>query len=312
MSVAQSIKNYLVRLGPRNPVVQAALRVHARRRGFQVAFPSTGICIRRKDCNLILNDQQYVQVPIMMECFDLFFETIRANEENGAKVLDFSQPGLHEYSKRNISFYFPSVPEDDVMDAYTKEYLPKEGDIVWDAGAHAGATTYFLSELVGPTGRVYAFEPDESNYAYLLRNLDKHRVSNVVPVKRALSNTTGEATFNMDGTMAAGIREFLVYSGTGKLVSVETVSIEDACNQYGCVPTYIKMDVEGAEIAAIEGSKAFLRQQSIHFAIESYHRLGETYTYTLLDSLFPKIGYAVESAKYCGQMFTWAKKAATS
>jgi hypothetical protein len=69
------------------------------------------------------------------------------------------------------------------------------------------------------------------------------------------------------------------------------------------------MDIEGAEVAAIEGSAAFLKQHNIHFAIESYHRLGDTYTYSLLNSLFPKLGYEVESTNYAGQMFTWAKKA---
>ena len=108
--------------------------------------------------------------------------------------------------------------------------------------------------------------------------------------------------------MSAGIHEFLVYSGTGNLIPVETISIEDACSEFGCVPHYIKMDIEGAEVAAVDGSARFLKDHDIHFAIESYHRIGETYTYTLLDSLFPKLGYAVESANYCGQMFTWAKK----
>ena len=45
--------------------------------------------------------------------------------------------------------------EDDCMDAYTASYRPGEGDVVWDVGAHAGMTTYFLSQMVGATGRVY-------------------------------------------------------------------------------------------------------------------------------------------------------------
>ena len=244
----------------------------------------------------------------MMDCFDLFFRTIRAQSVEGREVLDFSRPGLHEYINRNVGFYFPSVPEDDVMDAYTKEFVPQHGDIVWDVGAHAGATSFLLAQMVGPSGRVYAFEPDESNYEYLLKNLAMHNLSNVVPVKKALSDSTGKATFNMDGTMSAGIHDFLFYSGTGKLSQVETISLEDACNEFGCVPKYVKMDIEGAEVAAVEGSAGFLRQHPIHFAIESYHRLGDTYTYTLLDSVFPKLGYQVKSDKYCGQMFTWANK----
>jgi FkbM family methyltransferase len=308
VGVVQFLKNYLVKLGPRNPVVQTALRIHAKRYGFQLGFSSSGIEVRRENRSLLLNNLQFIQVPIMMECFDLFFATIRAAPVNGCNRLDFSKPGLHEYTQRGVSLYFPSVPEDDVMDAYTKEYKPREGDIVWDVGAHAGATSYFLSELVGPTGRVYAFEPDEYNYAYLIKNLEMHGLSNVVPIKKALSSSTGQTTFNMDGTMSAGIHEFLTYSGTGRLTEVETITLADACSQFNSVPKLIKMDIEGAEVAVVEGSAAFIAEHDIRFAIESFHRLGKTYTHSLLDRLFPQLGYEAKSSDYSGQMFTWAKK----
>jgi len=257
---------------------------------------------------MILNERQFVQVPVMLECFDLFFSTISVSHREGLDILDFSRPALHHYSRRGVSFHFPSVPEDDVLDAYTKEYLPKPGDIVWDVGAHAGATAFFLSQMVGPSGRVYAFEPDESNYAYLLKNLDRHGVSNVQPVKKALSRCSGRAPFDMDGTMSAGIREFLVYAGTENPTNVETITIADACRELGSVPAFIKMDIEGAEVAAIEGSADFLSRHHIHFAIESFHRLGGAYTYQLLNRLFPRLGYEVKSENYRGQMFTWSKR----
>jgi FkbM family methyltransferase len=308
VAAVQFVKNYLVKLGPNNPIVQTALRIHAKRRGFRLRFSPSTIDIKRENRSLLLNHQQFIQVPIMMECFDLFFATIRATPVNGMDRLDFSKPGLHEYTRRGVSLYFPSVPEDDVMDAYTREYKPQTGDVVWDVGAHAGATAYFLSQLVGPTGRVYAFEPDEYNYAYLVKNLEMHGLSSVVPVKKALSSSTGQTTFNMDGTMSAGIDQFLTYSGTGRLTDVETMTIRDACSEFGCVPKFIKMDIEGAEVAAIEGSAAFIAEHDIRFAIESFHRLDNTYTYSLLDRLFPQLGYEAKSSNYYGQMFTWAKK----
>jgi len=308
VTVVQSVKNRLVQMGPRHPLVRTALWMHARQRGFHLRYSPAGIHISRGRRSMILNERQFVQVPIMLECFDLFFSTISSAHRDGAEVLDFSRPALHQYSQRGVSFHFPSVPEDDVLDAYTKEYLPQPGDVVWDVGAHAGATAFFLSQMVGPAGRVYAFEPDESNYAYLLKNLDLHGLRNVQPVKKALSRCSGRADFNMDGTMSAGIHEFLVYSGTGRLADVETITIADACRELGSVPAFIKMDIEGAEVATIEGSADFLSRQHIHFAIESFHRLDGTYTYKLLNQLFPRLGYEVKSENYSGQMFTWAKR----
>ena len=148
----QSLKSYLVSLGSGSPLVRTALRAHGRLHGFTMLFSDATISLRKKNREMILSKAQYVQVPVMMECHDLFFATIEPDILNGREVLDFSRPALHKYKRTGLSFHFPSIPEDDVMDAYTHWYSPKVGDVVWDAGAHAGATTYFLSRN-GRVGR---------------------------------------------------------------------------------------------------------------------------------------------------------------
>ena len=256
---------------------------------------------------MILNKAAYILVPFMMECYDFYFDTIACNTPSNCEVLDFAGPRLHRYKKSGVELYFPSIPEDDVMDAYTHWYVPRPGDIVWDVGAHAGATAYFLSQLVGDKGKVYAFEPDPHNYEYLLKNIEMRGMANVIPVKKALAGNTGEAIFNADGTTAAGLRDCLVYSGTTQLTTVQTLSLSDACDALGEIPVYIKMDVEGAEVDIVRGSRDFLSSHPIHFAIESYHRLRNEYTFRMLQRLFPVIGYEVHSSREFGQMFTWAR-----
>jgi FkbM family methyltransferase len=306
-AVMQSIKDHLVRLGPGNTLVRAALRLHARRLGFKIKFASDCIALQKDTCSMVLSPAQFVQVPIMLECYDLFFNTVESEEIAGRRVLDFSKPGLHRYIKSKVAFYFPSIPEDDVMDAYTHSYRPGPGDVVWDAGAHAGATSYFLAQLVGPLGKVYAFEPDDLNYEYLTRNIELNGLRNVIPVKKALAGTTGTAEFNMDGTMSAGLSEYLVYSEESRFKTVSTISLQDACEELGEVPKYVKMDIEGAEVAMIDSAQTFLKGHPIHFAIESYHRIDGELTYKPLERLFSNIGYGVRSSNEFGQMFTWAQ-----
>jgi len=301
----QQVKSRLVRLGPNHGLVQAALKFHCLRHGYKVRFLAGRIMLRKANRELVLNNAQYVQVPIMLECFDLFFSTVEAEQRGGLLTLDFSEPGLHRYTKSQTSFHFPSIPEDDVMDAYTYRHMPKPGDVVWDVGAHAGATTYFLSQMVGPEGRVYAFEPDDLNYEYLLRNIELHQLQNVSAIKKALAGSTGTADFNMDGTMSAGLSEFLVYSDKQLFKKVPIMSLPDACNEFGETPSYIKMDIEGAEVAVVEGARDFLRSNRIHFAIESYHRIGGELTCAILERLFSEIGYEVNSSDRFVQMFTW-------
>jgi hypothetical protein len=107
--------------------------------------------------------------------------------------------------------------------------------------------------------------------------------------------------------MASGIRDFVVYSDTKHNKEVPTISMEDACKELGCVPSYVKMDIEGAELSFIEGAKEFLKSHPVNFAIESYHRVNGEYTYKKLDPIFAEIGYDYVSNDRFQQMFTWAR-----
>lgn len=305
----QLFKNLLVRLGPNSLCVQMALLRHARKQHFALAFRSDQIHISRHDQLLILSKTQFVQVPFMIENFDLYFSTIEHKRDGHCDVLDFSRPGPHRYLKSGIEFDFPSVPEDDVMDAYTFWHTPQEGEVVWDVGAHAGASSYYFSIMVGTNGKIFAFEPDEINSEFLMRNIQRHKLQNVIPVKKALSATTGSARFNMDGSMSAGLSDYLVYTDKKVYRDVETMSLEDACENLGSVPTFVKMDIEGAEADVIATSRSFLKEHPIHFAIESNHKVNGELTYKPLERLFREVGYQVLSSEQFGQMFTWAAPA---
>ena len=56
----------------------------------------------------------------------------------------------------------------------------KPGDIIVDAGANVGYYTVIGSRLVGDRGKVYAFEPDPSNFELLRKNVELNGLKNVV------------------------------------------------------------------------------------------------------------------------------------
>ena len=72
-----------------------------------------------------------------------------------------------------------------------KKYIRK-GAIVLDIGANIGFYTKILSELVGDNGKVYAFEPDKTNFGYLMKNAG--HLKNVVFINKAVSDKTGKIT----------------------------------------------------------------------------------------------------------------------
>jgi FkbM family methyltransferase len=307
MNLVQHAKNRLVALGPGHRLVRLALRLHGIRHGYRVAFGEGKIAIKKATRTMILRDRDYTLIPIMMEDFDSFFEKIDAKPSGGRAVLDFSAPGSHRYLKWGVELVFPGIAEDDSIEAYTFKFKPRDGMVVFDVGAHAGLTTCFLSRMVGDAGRVYALEPDDTARRFLMQNKDRLGLNNTTVLDVALGDRTGRAVFNMDGSMGAGLVEYVIYPDTGERREVEVLTIEACCDRLGCIPDFIKMDIEGAEVGVIRSSLDFLKRNPIHFAFDSYHRTKDgSLTCYELERLFRSIGYIAESSDAFGEMFTWA------
>jgi hypothetical protein len=64
----------------------------------------------------------------------------------------------------------------------------EEGMVVVDVGAHIGYYTLIAAKLVGTKGKVYAFEPEPSNYRLLVRNIYENRYENVVAIPKAVAS----------------------------------------------------------------------------------------------------------------------------
>src|SRR5690349_15847530 len=65
------------------------------------------------------------------------------------------------------------------------------GSLVVDGGANMGGFSLLASRRAGPSGRVFAFEPDPRNFARLAARL--RRYANVEPVAKAISAASGQA-----------------------------------------------------------------------------------------------------------------------
>lgn len=136
----------------------------------------------------------------------------------------------------------------------------KPGMTVFDVGAHAGYYTLMLSRLVGPEGRVFAFEANPENANKLRRHLQINRIKNVELIEAAVSDRNGTAFFDIN----AGLRKYghmgAKYGYMGELAEsgtpVRTVVLDDFP-----VPDLMKMDIEGAETRAFVGAPRLLSAQ---------------------------------------------------
>ncbi len=117
---------------------------------------------------------------------------------------------------------------------------------VFDVGAHAGYYTMALSRVVGPQGRIVAFEPDASNVARLRHHIAINGLRNVDVVGAAVLEQVGEARF-------AGERRGYLGHVADEGVVVRAVRLDDFR-----MPDAIKMDVEGAEARALRSAENIL------------------------------------------------------
>jgi FkbM family methyltransferase len=304
-SLYESIRGSLLKLGPANPILQSAIRLQARASGVSFSDRNGQLSLTKGSQRMLLPAGQYLMVPYAVHMWNQLFETVVPDTRDGSAVLDFSKPGLHRYKKTGVELWSPGVVEEDSMDAYTAAYKPRGGEVIWDVGAHGGFTSYYFSKMVGPTGKVYAFEPDEHTYPYLLRNIEMHKLDNVIPVKSALAGSSGTALFSMDGSLGAGLTSYTDTADKRETSEVETLSFRDACSQFG-MPAFVKMDIEGAEVAVVAGALSVLKENPIHFAIETEHRVDREYTSVPITRMLAGIGYKVWSSSDFGQQFTWA------
>lgn len=140
----------------------------------------------------------------------------------------------------------------------------KKGDIVLDIGAHIGYYTLLFAELVGPEGKVYAFEPNPDVMKVLKYNVKTNEFNNVVFIEKLVSGYVGSRKLYIpEVTDAASVRPM---EKVRKIVEVETINI-DALN-YSKIDL-VKMDIEGSEYVALLGmSETLARNPDAKLIIE--------------------------------------------
>jgi len=134
----------------------------------------------------------------------------------------------------------------------------KPGMTAFDLGANAGFFTLAFSRLVGPSGRVWAFEPLAENIVALRRHVELNGLRNVTIVQAAVSDKAALASFERAASSAMG---YLTTSENSSL-RVPTVALDQLIAEGICPrPDILKIDVEGAESAVLEGARQLLRSR---------------------------------------------------
>lgn len=154
-----------------------------------------------------------------------------------------------------------------VFDVPESEFLARflqPGMTVLDIGAHHGFYTMLASRRVGNSGRVLAFEPSPRERRKLRWHLRLNKCLNVEVLEVALGNHSGTAEFFLAAGRETGCNSLeppAVRGGPKKvMVPIETLDGFLARRGIGRVD-FLKMDIEGAELSALEGAEKLLGQR---------------------------------------------------
>jgi len=143
------------------------------------------------------------------------------------------------------------------------------GNWVLDIGANVGQYTAKFSKLVGPAGRVIAFEPVPRTFEILAANMAQLPTQNVTLINAAASDSMRIAGITIP-KFDTGLDNFYMANLTKEPTDLSVLCLPvDALN----IPeriTLIKADVEGHEISALKGMEQLLRRDKPVLIVEGY------------------------------------------
>ena len=160
------------------------------------------------------------------------------------------------YSDQVLAHMLPRgiLPEPEVINALPHFLEP--GDCAIDAGANIGFFTIIMSKLVGKNdGLIIAVEPDPRNRKKLFKNLDLNDCRNVVVYEWPLAAAAGPRKFHIQSENGSSTLYGGVDPNTGgelvKVIDTQAFTLTDVIGE--SKPKFLKMDIEGAELEAIQG-----------------------------------------------------------
>jgi FkbM family methyltransferase len=155
------------------------------------------------------------------------------------------------------------------------------GALCLDVGANVGVYVLQFARWSGPTGRVVAFEPNPAARVILGRHVRMNGLAEQVTVApAAVGAGAGEAVLfaaGADGMSRLGAPNKEIADRVSPL-SVPVVTLDAYCQSEGLEPDWLLVDIEGFEIAALEGARGLIqrRRGSLGIIVEMHPDVWES------------------------------------
>ncbi len=203
-----------------------------------------------------------------------FLSYLKSNLDEYIRAFDFLEDEISKVLYFRVlkarifygeTLFYPPMPKVNYKQYFHPLVKPEDGDIIVDAGAYIGDT---IEEIVKQNinyKRIYAFEPDEQNYAKLIENTKKY--NNIECYNFGLWSKTDKLYFIANGTGVSTVTQ----NSNEANQTIDVVSLDEFFQDKE-KPTLIKMDIEGAEAEALYGAREIITKYKPKLQICIYHK----------------------------------------
>ncbi len=137
----------------------------------------------------------------------------------------------------------------------------REGDVFLDIGANIGYFTLLAAARVGAKGKVFSFEPDPTNFAFLEKSVRMNHLSQVTALKAAVTDKTGKLKlFRNEDNL--GDHRIYATDSSAQSIDIDSVCLDDYLPPLEGARIVVKIDIQGAEVSAIRGLSRFFSGHS--------------------------------------------------
>ena len=181
---------------------------------------------------------------------------------------------------------------------YKDKVTIENGDVVVDAGSCYGEFSLFA--IQHGAGSVIAFEAFSNNVENSLKTAKHHNYDKKLTIiQKALGRTCSPIFFHTTGGDGAG------YCSEKRLnaqdVEIPQTTLDNICKELNKIPTFIKMDIEGAELSALQGATEVLSNYP-KLAISIYHKINDMWEIPLfIKNNFPDYKFYCKKSSPFGE-----------
>jgi FkbM family methyltransferase len=179
------------------------------------------------------------------------------------------------------------------------------GSVVVDLGGNLGVVAIYLASKVGPSGRVYVYEPDEKNYPRMEENIRLNGASNITAVKKGAWKEDGVLEFYSGGNYTSTFQKTSYVEKEKDKYEVVRVPVSKLDSEVSRLSIerldLLKIDIEGSEVAALEGARETLLRFKPELIIET-HIVDGVSTADAVVAFLRQTGYSDIRVKGGGKM----------